>query len=127
MILRKLKPWIPAILWTALIFGLSSVSVFASTIVKIKMIDKLAHAAEYGGLGLFLTVGFFGTLSAENRRWVALLAILTGLAIGALDEIYQFTVPGRVSDFGDWIADAIGVIIGTRIAIEFYRWRASER
>jgi len=124
---NKLKPWIPAIAWTVLIFGLSSVSVFASTIIKVKMVDKLAHAAEYGGLGLFLTVGFVGTLSGTKRRWVTFLAILAGVAIGALDEIYQFTVPGRCSDFRDWIADSVGVVIGNRIAVGFYRWRAGER
>ncbi len=127
MVWKKLKPWIPAIAWTILIFGLSSVSVFASTIIKLKMVDKLAHAAEYGGLGLFLTIGFFGTLKGAKRRWVTLFAILMGLAIGALDEIYQFTVPGRCSDFRDWLADSVGVIIGNRMAIWFYRWKAGGR
>ena len=101
-------------------------TVFASSIIKFNMIDKLAHSMEYGGLGVFLTVGYIGTLVGEKRKWVTPLVIVTGLCIGVLDELYQFTVPGRSVEFYDWCADAVGVILGNRLATEFYRWRAGE-
>ena len=40
---RMLLSWLPAILWTGVIFSLSSMTVFASSIIKFNMIDKLAH------------------------------------------------------------------------------------
>ena len=123
---RMLLSWLPAILWTGVIFSLSSMTVFASSIIKFNMIDKLAHSIEYGGLGVFLTVGYRGTFTDDKRRWVTPLVIATGLAIGVCDELYQFTVPGRSVEFYDWCADAVGVILGNRLATEFFRWRAGD-
>jgi len=123
---RILLSWLPAIIWTVVIFGLSSMTVFASSIIKFNMIDKLAHSIEYGGLGVFLTVGYRGTFTDDRRRWVTPLVIATGLMIGVFDELYQFTVPGRSVEFYDWCADAVGVILGNRLATEFFRWRAGK-
>jgi len=120
---RMLLSWLPAIVWTGVIFSLSSMTVFASNIFRFHMIDKLAHSIEYGGLGVFLTVGYRGTFTDDRRRWVTPLVIVTGLAIGVCDELYQFTVPGRMVDFYDWCADSVGVILGNRLATEFFRWR----
>ena len=33
-----------------------------------------------------------------------------GFAIGFLDEIYQLLVPGRMTEFLDWVADSAGII-----------------
>ena len=38
--------------------------------------------------------------------------MLIGLAYAASDEIHQYFVPGRSSDAGDWLADALGVGAG---------------
>lgn len=123
---RMLLSWLPAVLWTGVIFSLSSMTVFASSIIKFNMIDKLAHSIEYGGLGVFLTVGYRGTFTDDKRRWVTPLVIVTGLMIGVCDELYQFTVPGRSVEFYDWCADAVGVTLGNRLATEFFRWRGGE-
>ena len=40
------------------------------------------------------------------------------LAYGASDEWHQSFVPGRSVDVADWIADAIGVVVG----VLFYHW-----
>jgi VanZ family protein len=40
-----------------------------------------------------------------------------GVSIGALDEIYQSYIPNRSMSFFDWLADAVGVIIGVGIFV----------
>jgi len=67
--------------------------------------DKLIHLAEFGFLGLLL-VRAFG-LTAHPYA----LTILVGTLYAALDEIHQIFVPGRFSSFGDFFADALGVML----------------
>jgi VanZ family protein len=40
-----------------------------------------------------------------------LLSALIAAIYGALDEYHQYFVPNRSSEFLDWVADLIGVII----------------
>jgi VanZ family protein len=99
-----LRRWGPALLWTALLFAVSSrpslpVDLHSGT-------DKLAHFAAYSVLGVLLA---FGQVRS-GMFW--LWPILMGITIGGLEELYQGTVPNRHSDVGDWIADSLGVING---------------
>lgn len=78
--------------------------------------DKLAHLLMYAGLGaLFLWALLEKPAAREQRRRVAALSILTtALAcslFGAADEWHQQFV-GRTTSFADWVADAIGVMLG---------------
>ena len=52
-----------------------------------------------------------------------LMAVLVGVLYGAMDELYQSTVPGRDAAVGDWIADALGVLAGTLFVLVFFRRR----
>jgi hypothetical protein len=117
---RKLSAWVPAVAWTFLIFCVSSIPGLAPVILRFKFADKLAHACEYAGLGVFLTVAYRGSLSHGRLRFASLLAIATGLCIGVSDELYQFTVPGRAVEFLDWLADASGVVLGNRVMAYYY-------
>jgi hypothetical protein len=118
---KKLSAWVPAVAWTVLIFCVSSIPGLAPIVFKFKYFDKVAHATEYTGLGVFLTVAYWGSWSGRPRlRVVALLAIATGLAIAVSDEAYQLTVPGRATEFYDWVADSIGVMLGSAVMVCFY-------
>jgi VanZ family protein len=67
--------------------------------------DKLAHFAVYGGLTALLWVG------AGGRMLFTVIAAVA--AIGGLDELHQAGIPGRVSDIGDFAADALaGITVG---------------
>ncbi len=74
--------------------------------------DKLIHAFIYAILGFFLT----GAL--PERR---LLAIIIGMLYGITDEIHQSFVPMRSCSFYDWLADAIGIMLGSYIFILWSR------
>ena len=122
---RKLSAWVPAAAWTVLIFCVSSIPGLAPIVFKFRFFDKLAHATEYLGLGVFLTVAYRGSLSRNARLGlVSLLAVATGLAIAVADEMYQLTVPGRAVEFYDWVADAAGVVLGSAaMALTYARLR----
>ncbi|MGM9428574.1 VanZ family protein [Hydrogenophaga sp. MI9] len=66
--------------------------------------DKAQHAAGFAGLA------FLGRL-AYPRRMPGLLAGL--LLYGALIEVAQAATGWRHGDVNDWLADAVGVLMGT--------------
>jgi VanZ family protein len=109
---RKVIAWVPAIAYTALIFGVSSIAGLSPPIPCFKLFDKLAHVVEFAGLALFLSVAFRRTLPEGRRALTPLFVILVGLAVGVLDETYQLSVPGRAVEFLDWVADTVGATIG---------------
>jgi VanZ family protein len=70
--------------------------------------DKVLHAAEYGGLaGLAAWALARGRLRTITAR-MALTAWAVAAVYGASDELHQYFVPGRQSDWRDLAADAIG-------------------
>ena len=70
-----------------------------------------AHFIAYAGLAVV-------TLRATSRRfrdvsWRAVMfAVLICWLYGASDEYHQRFVPGRTSDVLDWVADALGSVLG---------------
>jgi VanZ family protein len=114
---RKIIAWVPAIAYTALIFGVSSIAGLSPPVPVFKMFDKLAHVVEFVGLALFLTVAFRRTLPKPRRVRTPIFVVLVGLTIGGLDEIYQLSVPGRAMEFLDWVADAVGVLVGAAVGM----------
>lgn len=119
--------WVPAVVYVALIFAVSSIpgSVFCE--MPFRIFDKAAHMVEFTGLGLFLMIAFRGSLADALRPHALLFALGAGFLIGVLDELYQLTVPGRSVEFLDWVADVVGVTVGTTAAMIHYRWRDAAR
>lgn len=60
--------------------------------------DKLAHFAVYSAITVLLWIG------TEGRMPLAVVAVV--VTIGALDELHQSGLPGRVGDVWDFLADA---------------------
>ncbi|MFH1502300.1 MAG: VanZ family protein [Candidatus Eisenbacteria bacterium] len=120
---RRILAWVPAVVYVALIFAVSSIPGSLHGIIPFRVFDKVAHIVEFTGLGLFLTVAFRGTLPRASMRNVVLLVLVVGLSIGLLDELYQHLVPGRAVEFLDWVADTIGVVAGSTVAVIHYRRR----
>lgn len=76
------------------------------------------HADKFVHAGLFAIVGGLGIRgwSQVDQRW-RMCAFL--LAFGLVTEGLQLIVPGRSASIGDWLADAIGVLIGLFIGASF--------
>jgi len=78
--------------------------------------DKIAHLVEYSILGALLFKGI-GWSASRSRAATFGFIFAVGASIGALDEIYQSFVPGRVMSILDWGADALGTAAGSGIFI----------
>ncbi|WPL15769.1 putative integral membrane protein [Thiorhodovibrio winogradskyi] len=69
--------------------------------------DKLQHLLAYAVLGFF-----FAVLYPRHQR----LALLGLILLGALLEWVQGLLPVRVASLPDWLADALGVLLGIWLA-----------
>jgi VanZ family protein len=80
--------------------------------------NKVEHLAAYAVMG-WLSWRFFAHFIA-GARGVALACILFCSLYGLSDEWHQSLVPGRFADSGDWLADALGALLGAAVS-----WRVS--
>jgi len=141
----RLKAWLPAIAWAAVISGLSTdtfsaehtsliiVPVLqwlfphasAATIAMMHgVIRKSAHFTEYFVLSVLLVRG----LRSENRGWTlkwAIWAILISAGYAALDEFHQSFVPSRTASGWDAMLDTVGAIAAQIVLRQVSRWRAA--
>lgn len=111
--MRRLFAWLPAALWAAGIFALSSRPALPTP--SFPGSDKAAHFGAYTVLGGLLAHG--AASSALGPAW----PVAIGWAYGASDELHQGYVPGRFPDGWDWLADALGVIAGVMLYRRFFR------
>jgi len=119
--------WGPVILYIGFIFWVSSSYRPIPGIEFFPQIDKLFHALEYLPLGTLLIRAFYrtwgqaprgGPPAAMGRSWRAGLRAVTLLAamiVGALDEWYQGSVPGKETEFWDLFADTVGAALGEAV------------
>ncbi|HEX2093541.1 MAG TPA: VanZ family protein [Longimicrobiaceae bacterium] len=108
---RAMRGWIPAVLWAAAIFWVSSRP--KVPVPDTLGADKLLHFGAYALLGFLLARGASG--SGLAPRWPVALGWLYGVS----DEVHQSFVPGRSADPADWLADALGVVAGTLLYVRF--------
>lgn len=100
--------WLLALLWSGLIFWLSSSpdAQGASGWIDLRHpVDKIVHAGTFGLLALLL-------YGATGRP--VLSVVLTSL-YGVLDELHQAFVPGRHANPWDWLADTLGAVIAVSL------------
>lgn len=106
--LRVILAWLPAALYTLLIWWLSSQTIELALIERVPLRDKGVHFLEYGALGLFIAHAV--TTTWPGRAIGSVVAVLITASLGLLDELHQAFVPGRTSDLIDLLADVLGAI-----------------
>lgn len=88
---------------------------------KVSMIDKWTHLVMYGGtVGVFFWEYWWSIRRGRSRivnRKLRLAGFWAPLFMGGLIEILQAYCTGgrRSGDWADWVADAIGVVVGVAI------------
>jgi len=107
--MKKARYFVPAIVYYALIFILSSQNFDVA--LPGRGLDKVAHFIEFSLLGFFLSLGYFNAFSFPSGI-KAFLVFFTGLPLGILDELHQHFVAGRTSALTDVLADGAGIIAG---------------
>ncbi len=113
----NLRRWLPLIVWIVMIFGLSSIPGFSSDDVNLPTgFDKVVHFMEYAIFALLYYRGL--SYGGVRVRWsIVIIVIMTGIAMAALDEMYQSYIPRRDSSFFDLVMDSTGVVFGTLAAV----------
>ena len=100
--------WLLVILWAAAIFALSHLSHPPLPPSDGIPLDKPAHFIEFGILGLLLARATHAGRAPHLP--ILLLAGALGVGYAALDELHQSFVAMRSSEWGDFLADAAGVV-----------------
>ena len=86
---------------------------------QINMVDKWTHIVMFGGWCTVLWLEYGLHHQVINMKRAIPYAIIFPILMGGLIEIVQQTCTGgnRSGDFIDFIADAIGVLLGAAIGI----------
>ena len=111
----RVVPWIPAAVWAAVLFFASSQETLPVSLAGNQ--DKIAHFCAY------LVLGFLLTRATAQLRLPVWLAVAAGFFYGFLDELHQSMVPGRSAGFDDWIADALGTLVGALLYLGIWIYR----
>lgn len=112
-------PWaLGALLWSALIYWLSSQPGGNPRLEAIEFpgLDKIAHFFAFGVLAALLAQAFRDV----GDVWSLVLAVVLTSAFGVTDELHQRFTPGRDPNVLDWVADTLGAIAFT-VAVWFLR------
>ena len=108
----KLLRWAPTIVWALAILFLTSIP--NPQIDAPKNSDKVLHFAVYAILG------FLAGRAAQLRReriGAILVTVACLIVFGAVDELHQRFIPGRSAAMDDWVADSLGGVFGTAVAV----------
>jgi VanZ family protein len=146
---RKLRAWIPTLLWLCVLAAFStdmfSAEHTGGILLKIVhalfgqisahqflqihfFIRKAAHFCSYGFLSALAFFSWRATLPSLPRwtfRW-SLLAVLLAATAGGLDEFHQMFVPSRGPSIHDVLLDSIGAVF-FQLAIAIWLSRREDR
>ena len=120
--IKFIKKYPLSLLTIALILFLSLFNPPKTKLDNIDNIDKIVHVCMYGGLELVIWIEYLR--HHTNLNWVKILflGILFPIALGGLMEIAQMELTqGRSGEWTDFLADAIGVLLGAIVG--FYAIR----
>lgn len=141
-----LRYWLPAVLWTGVVFIASSDmfsaahtgSVLEFLLSKIYgaispasfafihfLTRKTAHVTEYGILALLWFRAWRGAHPLDWRVLWARRAWAICIAVAATDEFHQSFVPSRTSSPWDVAIDAAGAAVFLAIFWLIWRWHTS--
>ena len=102
--------YLPTGVWLLIIF-LVPTFFFPNNVIQFPFqTDKAVHFAEFFILAYLLNRAFFFGAHITDIRRTFILTFGIIAFIGAVDELYQIYVPGRVTSFFDFSADVIGAV-----------------
>ncbi len=117
---------IPAILYSILIYFLSSIPQGNFPKLRLLDFDKIIHLVEYLFYGCTLLLAFSRSKSEKVIKNSTSLSIITGLLYAISDEIHQLWVPGRDCSILDFTADAVGLLLGIFLFHKLIQYRVEK-
>lgn len=115
------KRYWPPLVWAAVLFVQSSIPHLSSPVKITKWDDKWIHVVIYLPLGFLLMRSLQQAQPERSTRTLMLLTLVAGALYGVSDEVHQYFVPGRFSDWRDAVADVIGVFFGSILFVKYFR------
>lgn len=115
-----------ALIYALLIFVVSAVPSINPPNFGFVLEDKILHFFEYGIFSFLLFLAFFTSGREFLKKNVFVLSSIIGTAYAVTDEIHQGFVPGRSSEFLDFVADTLGIIM-VQLCIWLYLKRKRKR
>jgi len=115
---KFLKFFLPPILWAGIIFWNSSLPRPPIPQIEFNHFDKILHFGAYFILGYLTTRAWLVGKREKRTMKIYFISALIGILYGLSDEFHQYFVPGRSSEWSDWLADSLG-IIGAQFMIHF--------
>lgn len=116
--------WSAFLLWTIFVFWLSSLTAnelkFLPHAIS-RFDDKVLHGFLFCVGSILLTMAMRQTIRSS---WIVVLFVsVSALSLfGLSDEIHQLFTSGRSGcDWGDWMADCLGVVLGATLVFLMYR------
>ncbi len=104
--------WIPFWLYSAFVFITAILPPDQVPSALTLLNDKVTHGLEYFLLSLLTWNAFARSRIPQLHARISLFTSLYGLATGAATELAQRWVPGRFSEWWDWVADGAGILLG---------------
>ena len=103
--------YVPLVLYWIMLFTATSLP--AAHVPSFAISDKIKHFSAFFGLSVLLSL----TLLYQNKvllfkKYFIAAAVIISSFYGLVDEIHQSFVPGRNSEFLDWVADSLGAAAG---------------
>ena len=106
--------YVPLIVYWIVLFIATTIP--TSSLPSVAVSDKIKHFGAFFGLSVLLSL----TLMYQSKvlffkKYFVVSAIVISSIYGMLDEIHQSFIPGRYSEFLDWVADSVGAAAGAYI------------
>jgi VanZ family protein len=103
-----------SVIWTTAILYFSIMPAPELPAVGPNLSGFIQHLTAYLIYGLLLQRTF--SRFSVPRRNAIVASVLAGLILGIFTEAIQLFIPNRVADIVDFVADIIGVLIGSVLA-----------
>ena len=111
-----MRYWLPVLVYLTVIFSLSAQPNLTPPL-QFRNSDKLYHLLEYGGLGFLITRALRAGVAVGPAFAVAGAGLVLGSLVGAVDETFQRSIPGRESSALDWAADTAGAALAQSLIL----------
>jgi VanZ family protein len=109
---KILKFWVPVLIWTVVIFLLSSIPGDEIPKIEIPGLDKLVHFLEFLILGILLVRAFFNSSNNMGLVKIMVFTLVAASSLAFIDEWHQHFIAGRTPDILDFMVDLIGSNVG---------------
>ena len=88
----------------------------SSSLPAVAISDKFEHLGAFFILSILLSLALrFQNKNKYLKQNFLVASIVITSFYGVLDELHQYFIPGRYTEFLDWFADTLGAVIGVII------------